>query len=293
MQLLLLEQVAKPSDVVFSCLLNDAAVTETTEALLKHLKSGSIIVEQSTIALALVQELSKKAEQAGVTYVNCPIMGPPSKAISGDLIVLIAGGNDEVRAKLIPLMIPVIGERVTELGQDPAESLRLKLCGNYFAPSIIEMVAEGLTLGEASGVGQGKVKEILDAVFPNTLLGVYASRMLNNTYNDEVAFSINGAKKDVKHIKQLAEDSGAKLPITDIFSNNADTVLAKHGDYDLSSVVCSKCSINIYHLKLYTNPFLTFLDLREQAGLHPDLEKKQVAEIVSQNRSFVQSHINH
>lgn len=78
MQLLPLEQVAKPSDVVFSCLLNDAAVTETTEALLKHLKSGSIIVEQSTIALALVQELSKKAEQAGVTYVNCPIMGPPS-----------------------------------------------------------------------------------------------------------------------------------------------------------------------------------------------------------------------
>jgi 3-hydroxyisobutyrate dehydrogenase-like beta-hydroxyacid dehydrogenase len=235
-----LEQVAKSSDIVFTCLVNDTVVTDTVNTLLSHLKSGSIIVEQSTVAPALAQELAKKAQEVGVTYVTCPIMGPPVKAMSGDLVVLMAGGNDEVRAKLIPLLIPVIGKQVIELGQDPAESLRLKLCGNYFVTSIVEMVAEGMTLGEASGVGQGKVKELLDAVFPKTLLGIYAGRMLNNTYKDEIAFSINGAKKDVRHIQQLAKDFGAKLPITEIFLDNADTVLAKHGDYDLTSVVCSK-----------------------------------------------------
>lgn len=82
------------------------------------------------------------------------------------------------------------------------------------------------------------MKELLDAVFPNTLLGIYAERMLKNTYKDQVAFPITTAKKDVGHIRQLAADSGAKLPITEAFLHNADTVLAKHGDYDLSSVVC-------------------------------------------------------
>lgn len=233
-----LEQVATSSDVIFSCLLNDAAVVETLDTLLPHLKSGTILIEQSTISPALAQQYAKKAKDVGVVYLACPVMGPPVKAISGDLTVLMAGGTDQVRAKIIPLLIPVIGKKVIELGQeDVAESLRLKLCGNYFITSLVEMVAEGMTLGEASGVGQDKVKELLDAVFPNSLFGVYAGRMLNNTYKDEIAFPITAAKKDVAHIVQLAKDSGAKLPITEAFLENADKVLADHGNYDLSSVV--------------------------------------------------------
>jgi hypothetical protein len=41
-----------------------------------------------------------------------------------------------------------------------------------------------MSLGESAGIGQGKVKELLDVVFPDTLLVVYAERMLENTYKD-------------------------------------------------------------------------------------------------------------
>jgi 3-hydroxyisobutyrate dehydrogenase-like beta-hydroxyacid dehydrogenase len=236
-----LEQVATQSDIIFSCLLNDAAVIETLDTLLPHLKSGSILVEQSTISPSLALEYAKKSKDVGVTYVSCPVMGPPVKAASGDLIVLMAGGNDEVRAKITPLLADVIGKKIIDLGQDDVgKSLRLKLCGNYFITSIVEMVAEGMTLGEASGVGQNKVKELLDSVFPGSLLGIYASRMLNNTYKDEIAFPITTAKKDVSHIVQLAKDSGASLPITEVFLENADKTLENHGNYDLSSIVGSK-----------------------------------------------------
>lgn len=248
-----LEQLAS-AHIVFSCLLNDAAVVETLDTLLPHLKPDTILVEQSTISPALAQQYAAKAKASGVIYLACPVMGPPVKAISGDLTVLMAGGgSDKVRAKVLALLIPVIGKKVIELGyEDVAESLRLKLCGNYFITSLVEMVAEGMTLGEASGVGQDKVKELLDAVFPNSLFGVYAGRMLNNTYKDEIAFPITTAKKDVAHIVQLAKDSGAKLPITDAFLENADKVLEEHGNYDLSSVVGN---------------------LRLRAGLGFDLEK--------------------
>lgn len=236
-----LEQVASSSDIIFSCLLNDAAVVQTIDALLPHLKSGSILVEQSTISPTLATEYANKLKAKGVTYVSCPVMGPPVKAASGDLIVLMAGGDDEVRSRITPLIIPVIGKQLIDLGQDDVgKSLRLKLCGNYFITSIVEMVAEGMTLGEASGVGQEKVKELLDAVFPSSLLGIYAGRMLNNTYKDQVAFPITTAKKDVSHIVELAKESGASLPITEVFLENANKTLADHGDYDLSSVVGSK-----------------------------------------------------
>jgi 3-hydroxyisobutyrate dehydrogenase-like beta-hydroxyacid dehydrogenase len=66
-----LEQVAQSSDIIFSCLLNDAAVIETFDALIPHLKSGAILVEQSTIAPALAQENAKRVKEAGVTYLAC------------------------------------------------------------------------------------------------------------------------------------------------------------------------------------------------------------------------------
>jgi 3-hydroxyisobutyrate dehydrogenase-like beta-hydroxyacid dehydrogenase len=150
-------------------------------------------------------------------------MGPPVKAASGDLTVMMAGGSDQVREKVIPLLISVVGITAIKLGQeDIAESLRLKVCGNFFITSVVEMVAEGMILSEAAGVGQGKVKELLDVVFPDTLLVVYAERMLENTYKDQIAASIKAAQKDVGHILQLAKNSGAKMPIVEIFLENTE-----------------------------------------------------------------------
>lgn len=145
-----LEQVAKSSDIIFSCLLNDAAVKETIDGLISHLKPGTILIEQSTIAPTLAQENAKRLKEVGVTYLACPVMGPPVKAASGDLTVMMAGGNDQVREKVIPLLIPVVGKTIIKLGQeDVAESLRLKLCGNFFITSVVEMVAEGMVSNRA------------------------------------------------------------------------------------------------------------------------------------------------
>jgi 3-hydroxyisobutyrate dehydrogenase-like beta-hydroxyacid dehydrogenase len=62
-----LDQVAKSSDIILSCLLNNAVVTETITTLLPKLKPGSVIVEQSTIGSALAQNLANKAKNIGVT----------------------------------------------------------------------------------------------------------------------------------------------------------------------------------------------------------------------------------
>ncbi|KAI8975439.1 hypothetical protein BDF20DRAFT_878650 [Mycotypha africana] len=249
-----LEEIAKKADIIFSCLLNDAAVQETVKALKPHLKSGAILVESSTIAPAIAQDLAKQLKEKDVTYIACPVMGPPVKAASGDLTVLMAGGNPETREKVKSLLIPVIGKKAIELGMDDvAESLRLKLCGNYYITGLVELIAEGMTLGEAAGVGQQHVKELLDCVFPNTLLGVYAGRMLNNTYRDQVAFSMSAAKKDVNHIMEMAKDVKASVPITEVFLDHLNQVQAEQGDLDLSAVVGK---------------------LRQKAGLDFDLKKQ-------------------
>lgn len=245
-----LEQVAKTSDIIFSCLLNDAAVVETVNALKPHLKSGATLVESSTISPALAQDLASQLKQIGVTYLACPVMGPPVKAASAELVVLMAGGSVDVRKQVLPLLIPVIGKKVIELGfEDVGQSLRLKLCGNYFITGVIELLAEGMTLGEAAGVGQDKVKDLVDAVFANPLMSIYSARMLNNTYRNEIAFPLSAAKKDVNHIVNMANEAGAALPVTMAFLEHANTAQAEQGDVDISGIVGGKIkTIQMYYV---------------------------------------------
>ncbi|KAI8642539.1 NAD binding domain of 6-phosphogluconate dehydrogenase-domain-containing protein [Parasitella parasitica] len=248
-----LEQVAQSADIIFSCLLNDAAVVDTVNSLKPYLKPNAILVESSTISPALAQKLAAELKQKNVSYIACPVVGPPVQAASGSLTVLIAGPED-ARQQVLPLLDQVIGKKVINLGQDVGESLRLKLCANFFVTSVVEVVAEGMTLGEAAGVGQENVKELLDSLFPNTLFGIYAGRMLNNTYRDEIAFPISGAKKDVGHITEMAKENGVSLPVTEIFLQNANKVQEEQGNIDLSGIVGN---------------------LRVKAGLGFDLENKK------------------
>lgn len=248
-----LKQVATESDVIFTCLLNDAAVEQTIEELLPHLKPGAIIVEQSTICPDLVQSLAKKVSQAGASYMACPILGPPAKAQARELIVLVAGGDSQVRARVLPLLLPVIGSKKIELGQDPAESVRLKLCGNFIVTGLVEMMGEYMTLAEASGVGQDKAQELVDAFLPKTMASVYAGRISGATFKDQIHFPISSAIKDASHIVKLAESHNAPAPITRTFLKNCNHVLKNHGDYDFTGTVVAH---------------------REEAGLPVDIEKK-------------------
>lgn len=233
-----LEQVARTSDVIFSCLLNDTVVIDTVQSLKPYLKSGTVLVESSTISPAVAKDLAIQLNQIGVTYLACPVMGPPVKAASAELLVLMAGGSEDIQKQVLTLLVPVIGKKAIQLGfEDVGKALRLKLCGNYFVTGVIELLAEGLTLGEAAGVGQDTVKDLVDNVFGSPLMSIYADRMLNNTYRDQIAFPLSGTKKDVNHIIQMANDAGASLPVTMAFIEHAKTAQEGEGDLDISSIV--------------------------------------------------------
>ncbi|CEG83156.1 hypothetical protein RMATCC62417_17125 [Rhizopus microsporus] len=248
-----LEEVAKKSDIIFSCLLNDTAVEETVNDLVPHLKSGTLLVEQSTISPKMAEKLAEKVSQVGATYLACPVMGPPAKAAAAELIVLIAGGDSNSRSKALSILIPAIGKKKIELGDTVGQSLRLKLCGNFVVTSTVEMLAEYMTLAEASGVGQDKAQELLDNFLPGTMVATYGSRMSQQTFTNEIHFPVSSIKKDVNHIINLAKESNASIPITHKFLEHCNTVQEKHGDFDLTSVVGV---------------------LREEAGLPFIIEKK-------------------
>ncbi|KAI7860532.1 NAD binding domain of 6-phosphogluconate dehydrogenase-domain-containing protein [Circinella umbellata] len=246
-----LTQVAEQANIIFTCLLNDTAVTQVIDTLLSHgLKPGTVIVDQSTIAPEMTQQLVEKIQQHNdCHFVACPIMGPPAKAKAAALIILAAGDSKVLEKKVLPILIPATGPKAIRLGEEPKKALQMKLTGNYFITSLVEMVAEGTTLAEASGVGQEKVQELMDALFPGSVLPAYTDRMVRNTFFNELHFPLTSTKKDATHILSMANEYNVKLPITEIFMDHLNTVVNDLGDYDISGVVAQT---------------------RREAGLNPD-----------------------
>ena len=238
-----LAQVAEQADIIFTCLLNDAVVVQVIDALLSHgLKPGTIIIDQSTIAPQITQQLLEKIHRQNNDYhfVACPIMGPPAKARAAALIILAAGDPRVLEEKVLPILTPATGPKAIRLGDQPKQALQMKLTGNFFVTALVETLAEGTTLAEASGVGQEKVKELMDALFPGSILPAYADRMVRNTFTNEIHFPLTSTRKDATHILNMAKEYNVKLPVTEIFMDHLNTVVNDLGDYDISGVVARK-----------------------------------------------------
>lgn len=68
------EEAVAPADIIFSCLTNEAAVNETFEKILKIDVKGKLFVECSTVLAAHMNELAKRVEAAGASFIAMPGM---------------------------------------------------------------------------------------------------------------------------------------------------------------------------------------------------------------------------
>ncbi|ORX46988.1 NAD(P)-binding protein [Hesseltinella vesiculosa] len=233
-----IDHIARHADIIFTCMFNDEASKQIIGKDMigsGQMKHGAIIVEQATIRPDTAEFLASIANEKGLHYLTCPVMGAPPRATAKLLVPLLAG-NPAQRKIVRPYLENVIGKVVVEVGDSPGSALRLKLCGNYIIVTMVEMIAEALTLGEASGVGQNKVQELLAGLFAGTPVTDYAQRMTDETY-DDVRFSLDGANKDTTYILDLAEKSNADIPMAKVFKNHLDKLTSDYPSLDISGVV--------------------------------------------------------
>jgi 3-hydroxyisobutyrate dehydrogenase len=123
------------------------------------LPSGEFIWCQcATVGLDGCERLAELARDAGVTYVDAPVLGTREPAERGELVIL-ASGPDAALDRCAPLF-DAIGSRSLRLG--PAGGgTRLKLVVNNWIVGTVAVLAEALALAEALGVDS---RVFLDAI---------------------------------------------------------------------------------------------------------------------------------
>lgn len=104
----------------------------------------------------------------------------------------------------------------------------LKLIGNSLILGFMEVMAESITAGEKSGIGAPAVLGLITDMFPAPPLLNYSTKMTHDTFDGRVGFSIDGGLKDASHIRRLASEHNAAMPVIDIAHQNMRTARAIH-----------------------------------------------------------------
>ena len=172
------------AEVVITMLTDAAAVREVLAAAV--LRSGSILIEMSTIGPAAVRELRVPE---GVTLVDAPVLGSVAAAASGRL-TLLAGGNVERALPVLESLGTV--RRCGELGSGAA----LKLVANTALVTGLAALADTVAVARALGVDT------------ETALAVVAQGALGGAVTRATAagadFPVALADKDLDLVRGLA-----------------------------------------------------------------------------------------
>lgn len=232
-----LETAVAQSDIIFICLANDAAVTQTVDAITAADISGKVFIDCSTIHPDTTEAVAGKLTSRGAEFVACPVFGAPAMADAGVLVPVPAGPRAAVD-KVRPYLEGVTARAVIDMSDEPwRKASTLKLVGNTFILNMVEQVAEGHVAAEKTGLGTQYTHRFIELLMPG-IFPAYSNRMLSGDYwkREEPLFHVDLARKDAGHALKIARDSGAKLPNVETADRHLEMVQKHSGKGDIAGI---------------------------------------------------------
>ncbi len=227
---------AARAGIVFTMVADDRAleaVTEGPEGILAGLPRAGVHASMSTIGVDTAQRLQHRHGEAGQFLVCAPVFGRPDAATSAKLAV-VAAGPGEARARILALL-NAMGQRVFEVGEEPARANLVKLAGNFLISVAIESLAEATAVAAKGGVDRGEFLDILlGTLFDSPVYRGYGKLLLEERFSPP-GFTLPLGIKDNRLLLQAAERLAVPLPLASLVRDRMLAALARgYGDQDWS-----------------------------------------------------------
>lgn len=246
---ILLEQGAIPaatpaeaaaSGLVLTMLTDDAAVHAVCagpHGILAGLPEGGVHVSCGTISLTAAQSLARMHEQAGRGFVSATVLGRPPAIPAGKLYVMAAGAPAAF-ATARPVL-ESLGQRLFELGADPAHANLVKLCCNFLIFSTIEQMAEIFAITEKAGVDRAALYELLtESFFSAPVHRNYGTLIRDRAYGSK-GTDVTLALKDTAMMLEAARTLTAPMPLASLVRDRL-LACAAHGETDRDFAILAK-----------------------------------------------------
>jgi 3-hydroxyisobutyrate dehydrogenase len=210
-------EAAAGRDVAFAMVADDdasRAVWLGESGMLEQLPPGALAIECSTLSHAWVLELAQRAEDRGLSYIDCPVTGLPAAAEEGELTLLV-GASDADLSRADDYLSAVAKETIHfgAVGAGTAYKLIVNLLG------AVEIAATAEAMETASRAGLDP-KQVADALARGAAgsfhVGRQARIMAVEDHAENLAFTTDLRRKDTRYGVALSHDLGVASSLGDL-----------------------------------------------------------------------------
>jgi len=222
-----LATLAQGSDIVHICAPGSPQVEAIVDAMLPHLKSGSIVVDCSTSDPTSTEKLAQRLAEQGCSLVDAPLGGTPVQAESGALSTMV-GASDAAYARVQPVLA-CWAQGIVHLG-GPGAGHRMKLLNIFVSLGYGARYAEALALGRKVGISTVQFDSVIrgsrmDCGFYQTFMG-YALEGNREAHK----FTLSNAYKDMRYLASMADTAGLANPVGTAIKNSLALAMNTGGD---------------------------------------------------------------
>ena len=177
---------------------------------LVHARSGTIVVDLSTVDPGTSRTAALTLAESGIIYLDAPVLGRPQGCGTWTLVV---GGEDQEISQVSEVLLATVAANVVRVGSTGAGSV-VKLLNNLMFGAINAVTAEMLAICEDNHVDPALFVDTISNSGAATVSKLFldlAPRMVSG--DDDPVFSLKLLAKDVNLALRLAESSGTTAPI--------------------------------------------------------------------------------
>ena len=207
------KEVASKSELIITMLPNSPHVKDAIlgkDGVLEGVKSGTIVVDMSSIAPAAAQEVGQALKAKGVSFLDAPVSGGEPKAIDGTLAIMV-GGDKKIFDKVKPVL-EKMGSSVVLVGDIGAGNVT-KLANQIIVALNIAAVSEAFTLATKAGVDPQQVFDaIKGGLAGSTVMNAKVPMILEGNFKP--GFRIELHIKDLQNALDTAHELGVPIPLT-------------------------------------------------------------------------------
>ena len=200
------------ADVVMASLPGPPQVREVMlgeHGVLAHAKPGASIIDTSTSAVELVQELVALAHSKGLGFLEAPVTNAVDMAALGRLSIFV--GGEQALFEQHKALFEVIGEKIFHVGA-PGNGATIKLLTNLLWFVSAAAIGEGLMLGAKAGIPLHTVWEAIKSSAGNSWVAEHDVPSIFAGHYDP-SFSLALCCKDLGLVNQIAKNQGYELPM--------------------------------------------------------------------------------
>ncbi|EGP47735.1 NAD(P)-dependent oxidoreductase [Achromobacter insuavis] len=207
-------QVYAQCRTVILMLANDAAIDAVlargTDDFAARVR-GHVIVNMGTTSADFSRQLGADIEAAGGRYVEAPVSGSRKPAEAGQLVVMLAGHDDDVAA-VRELVRPLCRDSFV-CGAVPS-ALAMKLSVNLFLITMVTGLTESVHFAARQGIDLALFAEVLNAgPMASDVSRVKLGKLVTQDFSVQAA--ITDVLKNSRLVADAARSAGIASPLLD------------------------------------------------------------------------------